>query len=266
MSPVTATRRPLRGDGLLVATVVALGGALFLPSAGATTATATRLAGTNWILTDSPSLGKGLTVNGVSARFSAKRVGGSSGCNSYDAPYRVSGSKMTIGPDITSTKRACESGPAAVEDAYVGRLVKVTSYKIKGSKLSLFGKSGKLLLSYRVSTAHDIVGKWTVTGYYTGTAVQSAIIGTTPTADFGAKEVTGGGGCNSFGGPYTTTGQKISIGPLTSTQVACADAAIQTQEDRYFAALALATTYRVTGNRLELFRADGGIAVSFEAS
>ena len=42
-------------------------------------------------------------------------------------------------------------------------------------------------------------------------------------------------------------------------------AAVQTQEQQYFAALALATSYQVTGNRLELFRAYGGIAGSFEA-
>lgn len=34
---------------------------------------------------------------------------------------------------------------------------------------------------------------------------------------------------------------------------------------QYFAALALATTSQVTENRLEFFRADGGIAGSFEA-
>ena len=37
------------------------------------------------------------------------------------------------------------------------------------------------------------------------------------------------------------------------------------EEQQYVAALALATTYQVTGNRFELFRVDGGIAGSFEA-
>lgn len=97
-----------------------------------------------------------------------------------------------------------------------------------------------------------------------------------PPAHFASNKVSGASGCNSysasytvdgnsFGGPYEVTGDTITLGPLASTPRACADDAVQTQEQQYFAALALATTYQVTGNRLELFRADGGIAVSFEA-
>lgn len=265
MSPVIASRRLRRENCFLFATVVALGAALWLPSAAAAASTATRLVGTNWILADSPSLGAGLTVNDVSALFSTKKVSGSSGCNSYGAAYKVDGSKMTIGPNIVSTKRACASGPTAVESAYLARLVKVKAYTIKGSTLSLLGRSDKLLLAYKASNSQNAIGgQWSATSYYTGSAVQSVIAGTELTAHFGSKEVTGTGGCNTFGGSYETSGDKISIGPVVSTQRACADAAIDTQEQQYLAALDLARRYRVTGSRLDLLRAGGTIAVTFE--
>ena len=120
---------------------------------------------------------------------------------------------------------------------------------------------------YRGGTdAAAITGAWTVTGYYTGTAVQSVLGGATLTANFGPKEIAGNGGCNTFSGPYEITGDTIKIGDLASTLMACADPELQTQEQHYLEALGLATTYRVTGTRLELLRADGGLAVTFETA
>jgi heat shock protein HslJ len=58
----------------------------------------------------------------------------------------------------------------------------------------------------------------------------------------------------------------ISIGPLASTLRACADPALDTQEQQYLAALQLAASFQAAGNRLDLMRADGGIAVSFVAA
>jgi heat shock protein HslJ len=94
--------------------------------------------------------------------------------------------------------------------------------------------------------------------------VQSVLIGTELTAEFASKEVTGNGGCNTFGGPYEATGTTISIGPIASTLILCADQAVNAQEQQYFAALELARSYRVTQNRLDLLREGGTIAVTFE--
>ena len=46
--------------------------------------------------------------------------------------------------------------------------------------------------------------------------------------------------------------------------MACTDAAVSTQEQQYLQALELAKTFEVVGDRLSLFRADGGYAVVFE--
>ncbi len=63
---------------------------------------------------------------------------------------------------------------------------------------------------------------------------------------------------------YDVKGDTIKLGPFRSTLKACTDPALATQEQKYLAALELATTFQVTGPRLELFRADGGIAATFE--
>jgi len=264
---VSTTSRLTRGMlVVLVALVVAAcngddGGG----SSGGTTRSTTPLVGTDWVLSDSPPLGTGLTVNDVTARFSKKRVSGSSGCNSYDTAYTVDGSQMTIDPNIVSTMRACEAGPTAAESAYLARLVKVTSYAIEQSTLSLFGTGHQLLLAFRSSDAQQaITGNWSATSYFTGSAVRSVIAGTELTAEFGSTNVSGNAGCNTFSATYTTSGDTISIGPIASTLRACSDEAINSQEQQYLAALDLARSYRVTGSRLDLLREGGTIAVTYE--
>ena len=108
-----------------------------------------------------------------------------------------------------------------------------------------------------------LAGKWEVTGFYTGTAITSPVVGSKLTADFAKGQVSGNGGCNTFSGSYTLNGNSIKIGPLAATQRACLEDDITTQEQQYLAALELADTFTVTGARLDLQRADGGIAVTF---
>ena len=203
----------------------------------------------------------------MTAEFTAGRVSGNSGCNSYRARYRVKGSKLTIGSDIASTNAACEPGPNAVEAAYLKRLPHVESYGIREDTLTLFGVGDEALLVYTASAGRDaITGEWTAINYYTGIAVQTVIAGSPLTARFDRGQVTGDSGCNNFSGPYEVTDTSIRMGPFSSTLMACVDPARQTQEQQYLAALELAATFRVTGNRLELRRADDGIAATFEKS
>jgi heat shock protein HslJ len=221
------------------------------------------LVGVNWVLTDQASLGVPLTAVTVTARFQDGSISGDSGCNAYRASYTTNGTEMTVGSDIATTLRLCVSG-GDVEQAYLARLPRVASYRIAGTRLSLLGRDGDAILVYRASDgARELLGTWNLTGYYTGTAIQSVISGTTLTAEFAQQVVSGEGGCNLFNGPYETTGDSISIGPLASTLRACADPAVGAQETQYLAALELAKTFRVTGNQLELLRADGGFAATF---
>ena len=137
------------------------------------------------------------------------------------------------------------------------------SYAISGDRLTLRDDDGGALLVYEASGATELEGAWVVTSYYTGNAVQSVLGDTELTAEFTDGQVSGNAGCNSFGGAVETSGDDITIGPLQQTLRLCADPEVQQQEDHYLAALDLASTFLVTGDRLDLYRPDGGIAATF---
>jgi heat shock protein HslJ len=267
---VMTVHRTLRWGAVVCVLVLVVGGCASNDSndasGSASKGTSTPLVGTQWSLTDGASLGVPMTGVSVTAEFSDAQMTGSSGCNSYRAPYTVTGNQMKIGPSA-STAIACEPGPTAVERAYLARLPQVRSSVIAAKTLTLRDANGKALLVYSaVDGAKAIVGTWTATGYYTGNAIESVAAGSTLTANFDVHAISGNGGCNTFNGPYAASGKTIKIGPLASTMMACSDAELQTQEQHYLAALQLAATYRVTGTRLELLRAGDTIVATFERS
>jgi heat shock protein HslJ len=59
-------------------------------------------------------------------------------------------------------------------------------------------------------------------------------------------------------------GSDITIGPLASTLRACADESEAALEGHFTQALETARTFEIVGDRLSLFREDGGYAVILE--
>ena len=114
------------------------------------------------------------------------------------------------------------------------------------------------MLTYETapSGAEAIAGDWDVTTLYTGTALTSPTGDQPLTAAFSAD--------NTVNGPSKVQGTAITIGPLAATLMACADPAVDQQAQHYTAALEAAKTFEVVGNRLSLYRADGGYAVIFD--
>jgi putative lipoprotein len=70
--------------------------------------------------------------------------------------------------------------------------------------------------------------------------------------------ITGTGGCNRMMGKATISGETIAFGPLASTNMACTPAAMN-QEQKFFAALGDARTWRIdpVRQKLVLLDADG---------
>jgi len=262
----------LRGCAALLLAVMALaacsddGGSGSSTSSSRATGSSTKsvpLLATDWVLTDTTTL-QAAPDTAVTAHFADGTVAGNGGCNQYRAPYRLDGPKLTIGPEIAGTRMACAKGPTAVERAYLDRLPRVREYSIVADELKLADAGGKVILTYQPATqTGSLLGDWEVTGYYTGTAIQSPT-GPALTATFAATTVSGFGGCNRFNGPYSTQRDAITIGPFASTLVACAEADRSTQEQQYLQALQLARTFSVTGDRLDLVRQDGGLAVTLQ--
>jgi putative lipoprotein len=79
--------------------------------------------------------------------------------------------------------------------------------------------------------------------------------------------LSGFGGCNNYNGGYTLTGQTtefgktITIGPIASTQMYCADTA--DLESKYLASLQQTKTYSITNNKM-LLRGAGLNELSYD--
>jgi heat shock protein HslJ len=253
--------------GLLLLGLAACGsddGSSSTSSTSSTTRPATSsLDGTAWSLRDTAAFGtEGVTVT---LEFADGRVSGTGGCNSYSGPYRAEGSKLTIGPDLTSTRRACAPPADAVEQRYFAALPTVKGFAVQGDTLRLTGAGGTPELEFtRADAETALLGKWRVTSLFTGDAIESVRAGATLTADFRADSVNGDAGCNTFNGGYHAGLSDITIGPLTTTMKACTDEELSTQEQQYLAALQLAKSYRIRGEQLELLREGGTIAVTLE--
>ncbi|MCG8394980.1 MAG: META domain-containing protein [Pseudomonadales bacterium] len=75
-------------------------------------------------------------------------------------------------------------------------------------------------------------------------------------------EARGNGGCNTFNGSYDRDNNQLTLGPLTSTEMACP--ALET-EQHYLEALETGTRYRIDGELLTLFDDDDKPVASFQA-
>jgi len=220
------------------------------------------LDGTSWML---------VTLNGqpalkdstVTLNFAAGKAAGSDGCNSYTGSYNADGTNIKF-DQMASTMMACADPIMKQATAYLQALAKAATYKADAKQLTLYDAGGKELATFNVQS-NDLAGtSWIVTGYNNGKqAVVSVAIGAELTANFGTDgKLSGSAGCNTYTAGYTTTGNKIAIGPAATTMKAC-EQAVMDQEQQYLAALATAATYRIDGSKLELRTADGALAASF---
>lgn len=71
----------------------------------------------------------------------------------------------------------------------------------------------------------------------------------------------GYGSCNGFSAPYRLNGTSVRLsGPAMSTKRACADPALNDQEQRFLSALGSMSRYSLNGDVLTLFSDSGVIA------
>ncbi len=224
------------------------------------------LTGKFWALTE---LGgePPLAGTGISAQFTADgRVAGSAGCNRYTGSYTVSGENITFSSPLAATMMMCEQAVMDQESAYLSALGEAKTFAIQGDQLTLSGEDGAALAVFQVQSQELSGSSWEATVFNNGKQAAVGLLeGTTLTASFGEDgNISGSAGCNNFSGPYTTDGNKITIGPLASTMMACeGPAEIMEQEAQYLAALQSAATYQIEGNVLELRTAEDAIAAFF---
>ena len=84
-----------------------------------------------------------------------------------------------------------------------------------------------------------------------------------PTARFEGGRVSGFSGCNRFMGSYTVDRDRLTIGNLAGTMMACPEPAMAL-EKAFLSALSGGQAATLTGNRLSLAPAAGGAPLQFE--
>jgi heat shock protein HslJ len=260
---VETRRRQVLEGRYIRRTITAAAIAAILFSVAACTAsggTGGTIDGTSWALKTYDVSGTATLVPAgtrVDANFAGGKVSGFSGCNLYNAPVTTSGATIKVGHAAT-TAMACDAAKTALEQAYLANLAKAATFTATRDALTMYDSGGKSILVYAAAAANPLEGSWDVTGYNNGKqAVVSPVAGSKLTAIFTADQVSGSAGCNTYSGSYTLDGTTLKIGPLASTMRACADQAVNDQEQQFLAAMQNATTFSQTGNVMTLQAAGG---------
>ena len=203
----------------------------------------------------------------IDARFAAGKVSGSAGCNRYFGGY-TSGQQNQLVFDgrMGSTQMACAQPIAIQERRYLVLLSGVNSKEIRDGMLLLLDKQGQLALKYSAESPLTLENtSWQATGINNrrGGIVSSATT-TQVIAMFADGKVSGSAGCNNYSASYEISDSQITIGPAMTTRRQCAEPeGIMAQEQEFLQALAAATQYKLTADRLELRDGNGSLQVTF---
>ncbi|HUF39170.1 MAG TPA: META domain-containing protein [Anaerolineales bacterium] len=76
----------------------------------------------------------------------------------------------------------------------------------------------------------------------------------------------GSGGCNSFGGNYSVTGDQIAFNQIAATEMACLGDGVMEQEQKYYEALGSAERFELSEGTLRIWYDGGAGVLTFTAS
>ncbi len=105
--------------------------------------------------------------------------------------------------------------------------------------------------------------RWQLLSYFDGRGQTAAVQADGQiTAEFTADGVSGSAGCNSYFASYQLDGDRLALGPIGATLMACNDP-LGSQETAYLTALAAASRVRLAAGRLEALDAQGSVALTY---
>jgi len=90
----------------------------------------------------------------------------------------------------------------------------------------------------------------------------SPLPGTSLTLSFQGGQTGGSAGCNSYGGSYQVAGDKIEIGPIAITEMACLEPqGVMEQETAFVQFLQAGQRFQIQDGELSIFGPDGAALV-----
>ena len=225
---------------------------------------APQLTGTNWSVTTidgQPTI----AAHPPTMTFDADSVSGTTGCNSYNAGYTLSGTALTFKP-AAQTAMACEDAAVMTQEQSFGAaLAKVAAVRAAGAGLELLDAGQKAVLTLAAVVNKPLEAPtWQLSAILAKAATSSPVAASTVTLQITGDQLSGKA-CNTFRGQVKIDGTTFKAGPLMSTKMACANPDESAQETAVLAAIEAAATYSIVGNTLTL-KADDGTGLEFRAA
>jgi heat shock protein HslJ len=242
---------------------------------GPTGRTVPDLDGTSWIATRITEGGQEhALVAGSRLRvdFTGGKISINGGCNAISGSYRLSGeAELSTGP-LAGTEMGCAQD-LMDQDAWLSGTVFASplSVQVGGDTMLLRRGDLELTLVDRAAVAPDVLLEgtaWQLDGIRTGDSVSSVPAGQRlPTLTIaGDGTVTLDTGCNRGGSTATVEGSTITLGPVMTTKMACADKAGRQTEAAVLAVLDGAVEFSITEKTLTLTKGDRGLVYKAASS
>jgi heat shock protein HslJ len=188
--------------------------------------------------------------------------GGTAACNLYGGTVQIDGNAITS-VDAAVTEMACmDDGVMESEAAYLAAYVQVDAFELNDGTLVLTGPAIELTFAAQEPEpdAEVVDTDWLLDALVSGSGDDAAVSSTwgESTLRFGDDgRLMGDTGCNAFGGEYELDGDRLLVGPIDVTDMACDDG-LMTQEEQVLGVLDSGeVALSVDGSSLTLTAPDG---------
>ena len=173
---------------------------------------------------------------------------------------------IEIGPLGPSTQMACPESTMAQAKAFTTALRTARSFRRGAGTLELLDANGAVVATLAAQASSLAGTSWSVVNINNGRqAVVSMVSGSTVTMAFDtAGRVSGTTGCNQYTAAYRAEGDTLRFSSVAATRMACADPAVDEQEQAFLRALESVATLGFEGDRLVLRDKDGAMAIVLE--
>ena len=160
----------------------------------------------------------------VRLTFTDEQLGISAGCNSMGTTWSIEDGQLTVGNDMGSTAMACDQ-PRMDQDAAMAAFVASSpSVTLLDDTLTLATAAITLTLTDREVADPDrpLAGtSWVADTLMTSDAFSTLPQGATATLAIADGLAAVSTGCNSGSAPVTITGDVLTFGPMTLTEIGC---------------------------------------------
>ncbi len=195
--------------------------------------------------------------------FADGQVSGSAGCNGFGASFTLDGNTIQFSTEgFMTTLMYCD--PAEIMDQetrLLDWLQKAETFEMLGEQLVIHTSEGDLVFNKAQNTALEGTN-WQLSGLVENDAVSSTIVDEKITLKFENGQVNGSSGCNLYFADYTLDGEKVTLGTLGGTEMACEDEIAQ-REAAFLTALGQTAGYQIERTTLTLLDANGNALMSF---